>query len=199
MAQLSTLPAEIRLMIYRLILIQPAPISMTVPTQTDAAILQTCRCFRDEGSPILLRENQFVCPNPTPAMIVRVQQRLGCNVDFFEQIELRWQLTGTNWQLQFLELVYGPQGLEATVHESLRRFRKLKTFSLLLAVPNKCHHRSQAEEVRCRFLQEAGRQVVQQMAYHLCLRWNFHIVFCEESYGDQLITVLLHRSDSDAE
>jgi hypothetical protein len=90
----TDLPAEIRVMTYKLTLVAPNPVIVGTPlpaTDTiSAQLLRTCRTCHQEGLPILYGENVFsmnALQGAQIANLVRSFERFGKNADLIRHLQ----------------------------------------------------------------------------------------------------------------
>src|SRR5690242_17283978 len=73
--RLLHLPPEVRLIIYRFLLVHDTPISLTKYFALDSSLVRTCSLFRQEGIPIFFGRNNFILQPTTSKVGKRLIKR----------------------------------------------------------------------------------------------------------------------------
>jgi hypothetical protein len=130
----TELPAEIRIMIYKLAFISDKPISVSGQpggeNTLSGQLLRTCRMIREEGSPILYGENTFLmeCKSfISTTDLVRVFEGFGESAKFIRHLQAHEYAACAVNSLRSVrtlrEMLQGLESLEITLLEGLAKYR----------------------------------------------------------------------------
>lgn len=155
---------EVRLIIYRFVLVHDSPISLTKYFALDCSLLRTCRLFRREGIPLFFERNRFILQTTSSRAINRLSKRLKGYRDLirYMTVDFRFEsLSHTDliWNLMRAQQESGP-----TLEAVLLKFHFLHALSFQLTIPSTClQHRTLMEEAFCASFRAGCTELTREM------------------------------------
>jgi hypothetical protein len=163
------LPSELRLMIYRFVLIHDNPIPLSMFFALDSSLIRTCSLFRHEGISLFYESNRFLLQTTDFTTIEHLCRRFEKYSNLIQYMILDFRFKGrTNVDLIW-NLMRTQQEVEPIVKGVLGRFRSLNTLSIQLTTSCNClQHRTQIEEVLCTSFQVGCTELNERIRDQCC-------------------------------
>ena len=158
------LPSEVRLLIYRFILVYDYPISHTELSTSNTSILRACRLFRQEGIPVFYQHNRFVLQASNTQPTLRVCKAFRKHAYLIKSMILDVRSQGSNYVDLIWYLLLLSRDLEATFIRALREFQALQALSIRLTTSCNCiQHQTQIEETLCTSFREGCSEFTERV------------------------------------
>ena len=158
------LPSELRLIIYRFVLVYDDPIPLARFSTLDCSILRTCSLSRREGIPLFFERNRFIIQHTTFRNTNRLCRRFMPYKDSIRWMTLHFRLGGRSHIDLIWNLMKVQEELAPILKAVLRNFHFLHALSFELTASYSCvQHRTQTEEVLCASVRAGCTELIERI------------------------------------